>query len=119
LRQRAVFYSLVSALIIAGLALSWMRYDQLDIPLIPKEQVPVWLIEARVDFDAIGESVTVRLSLPDEPSGFELLTEQSASPGYGFSLIEDDRQRRAARRMDHPLSSGKPEPLLQGTVHSD
>ena len=94
MRQRAIFYSVVTALVVAGLVLSWMRYDQLDIPLIPKEQVPVWLIEARVDFDAIGDSVTVRLSLPDEPNGFELLTEQSASPGYGFSLIESDGEGR-------------------------
>ncbi|HDY82181.1 MAG TPA: gonadoliberin III, partial [Halieaceae bacterium] len=56
----------------------------------------VWLIEARVDFMAKGGAVSASLSLPDKQlPGFELYEEQSASPGYGFSIVREYGDRRA------------------------
>jgi len=86
-RQRRVFHTLMVLLILGGMSLLWLRHEQLGIPLIPERQVPVWLVEARVDFDATGGRTLVRLSLPAEPTGFRLVSEQAASPGYGFSSL--------------------------------
>lgn len=95
MRQRAGFFSIVLLLVIAGIALSWTRSAELDIPLIPDQQVPVWLIEARVDFVAEqGEPVLASLSVPDAPPGYRLIAEQSASPGYGFSMLDGRDTRR-------------------------
>jgi len=66
------------------------------IPFIPGQERSVWLIEARVDFMAKGGAVSASLSLPDKQlPGFELYEEQSASPGYGFSIVREYGDRRA------------------------
>ncbi|ADH85054.1 inactive transglutaminase family protein [Desulfurivibrio alkaliphilus] len=94
MRSRLLFYLLVLAMIMAGGFIAWQRHLQTGIPLLPGEQAPVWLVEARVDFNADGGAVTVNLDIPDDPPGFFLLAEQTASPGYGFSILEDNGNRR-------------------------
>lgn len=94
MKRKSVFYSFMALLILAGLSLLWLRYEQLGIPLMPEKQVRVWLVEARIDFNATGDETLVNLSLPQDPPGFRLLSEQAASPGYGFSRIESQDGRR-------------------------
>jgi len=66
------------------------------IPFIPGQEKSIWLVEARVDFVAKGGAVDASLSLPDKQlPGFELYEEQSASPGYGFSIVTENGDRRA------------------------
>ena len=92
--SRAPFYTIVSALVLFGLGSAWLRHDHMEIPLLPGEQKPVWLIEARIDFEATGEPVTARLGLPDNPPGFRSVTEQAAAPGYGYSVVSENGVRR-------------------------
>jgi hypothetical protein len=66
------------------------------IPFIPGQEKSIWLVEARIDFMAKGGPVDASLSLPDKQlPGFELYEEQSASPGYGFSVVTENGDRRA------------------------
>jgi hypothetical protein len=66
------------------------------IPFIPGQEKSIWLVEARIDFMAKGGPVDASLSLPDKQlPGFELYEEQSASPGYGFSIVTENGDRRA------------------------
>src|SRR5690606_8625823 len=81
--SRLPFYLIVTILVVAGLTLAWLRHDTMEIPFLPGEQRPVWLVEARVDFVARGSEVRVNLDLPDAPPGFRIVTENAASPGYG------------------------------------
>tara|TARA_R100001440_G_scaffold64237_4_gene84711 strand:- start:10927 stop:12438 length:1512 start_codon:yes stop_codon:yes gene_type:complete len=94
-KSRYPFYAAVLLLIFAGLGLSMLRHFELGIPWLPGEQRPVWMIEARVDFEAKGDPVLISMNLPDEPPGFRVLSEQAASPGYGFSIVQDEGDRRA------------------------
>jgi len=93
--QRLPFYIFITLLVVAGLTTAWLRHTTTGVPLLPGEQQNVWLIEARIDFVATGNEVTVRLDLPDHPPGFSLLREHAASPGYGFSIIDEDGDRSA------------------------
>lgn len=93
-RSRAPFYSIIIALMLIGLGTAWMRHVTMEIPFFAGEQRPVWLIEARVDFYATGSEVTINLALPQDPPGFRTFTEQAASPGYGWSVIEEGDIRR-------------------------
>lgn len=88
------FYFVVALLIIAGLSIAWLRHDQLNIPFTPGIEQPVWLVEAKIEFQATGGPVSASLALPNEPPGFRLFTEQSASPGYGFSVVTNRGIRR-------------------------
>lgn len=92
--SRIFFHIIVLCLIVTGLATLWARHNQTGIPLLPGDQTTVWLIEARVDFVAHGGTVTVTLDIPDDPPGFVILSEQTASPGYGFSVINENGNRR-------------------------
>lgn len=94
-RSRAPFYLAVMLLILAGLALAVIRHVQMGVPWLPGKQQPVWLVEARIDFEAWGEPVKVNLNIPEQPPGFYTLTEQAASPGYGFAITEQQKDRRA------------------------
>src|SRR5690606_3043995 len=91
---RAFFYLIVLALIIAGGSISWLRHAHTHIPFLPGAQSPVWLVEARIDFTAQDAPVRVNLDIPDAPPGFSIFAEQAASPGYGFSVLDVDGNRR-------------------------
>lgn len=95
------FYLVTAVLILAGFSLAWFRHTQLNIPLWPGERAPAWLIEARIDFVAEGRPVLVSLDLPDKPPGFTLVSEQAASPGYGFSIVEEAGSRRGEWSRRH------------------
>jgi len=93
--SRLPFYIAVLLLISAGISLAVWRHIELGIPWLTGEQRPVWMIEARVDFDGADEPVVASLNIPEQPPGFRILTEQAASPGYGFSIIDKSGSRRA------------------------
>ncbi|MBZ2167552.1 inactive transglutaminase family protein [Marinobacter sp. F4216] len=94
-RSRLPFFIGVFLLIAAGIVLAVWRHLELGIPWLAGEQRPVWMIEARIDFDGNDEPVVASLHVPDQPPGFRILSEQAASPGYGFSILEKSGSRRA------------------------
>ncbi len=95
MRTRLPFYIWIFFMILTGLTLASLRHTHLNIPFLPGEKQTVWLIEARVDFIADGSPVLVSLDLPDNPPGFKQVSEQAASPGYGFAVVEELDDRRA------------------------
>ncbi len=92
--SRTPFYVVIGLLALIGLSTAWMRHHQMEIPFTPGVQKPVWLIEARIDFDATGEPITARLGLPDDPPGYRSFSEQAAAPGYGYSVVSENGVRR-------------------------
>jgi hypothetical protein len=94
-RSRLPFYIAVFLLIAAGISLAIWRHVEMRIPWLTGEQRPVWMVEARVDFDAANDPVLASLNIPDQPPGFRVLSEQAASPGYGFSIVDKAGSRRA------------------------
>jgi hypothetical protein len=99
--SKAAFYLVVLILIITGLSIIWLRHTELNIPILPGEQKSVWLIEARIDFIADGGPVRVSLDLPEPQPKFRQVSEQAASTGYGFSIIEVPDGRRAEWTRRH------------------
>src|SRR5690625_4817348 len=93
--SRLPFYLIVGLLMVAGIALSLYRHVQLEVPWTPGEQRQVWEVEALVNFNAQGDAVLVDMALPSNQQGFRLLTENTASPGYGLSYLEENGGRRA------------------------
>lgn len=91
--SRAPFYSVIALLMLGGLITAWCRHAYMEIPFVPGEQKTVWLVDARIDFDADGQPVTARLGLPDNPDGYRSFSEQVLAPGYGFSVVMDNGVR--------------------------
>ncbi len=92
--SRLVFYLLVAGLIVGGISISWLRHHHMQIPFFPGVQSELWLVEARIDFFATGDPVTVSLDIPDDPPGFLIVSELTASPGYGFAVVDHNGNRR-------------------------
>ncbi len=87
---RQPFYFLVFALISIGVGLSVHRHNTLDVPWLPGEKQQIWSIEAKIEFDALGEAVKVAFAIPDSQEGFSRIAEHTASAGYGLNYLEDD-----------------------------
>ncbi|MCW8327501.1 inactive transglutaminase family protein [Photobacterium sp. SDRW27] len=93
--SRIPFYFLITLLVIAGTALSMYRHDVYGVPWTPGEERALWELEARIEFDAIGDPVKVSMAAPETQKGFTLIDESTSSPGYGVALIDTDKGRRA------------------------
>ncbi len=91
--SRTFFYTIVAILVLAGISTAFVRQLQTNLPLTPGEQKDVWLVEARIDYIAQGPS-SVSLALPDQNPRFHLFSEYAASPGFGFSIVARNNQRR-------------------------
>ncbi len=94
-QSKTPFYILVALLVFAGLALTWHRHATFQVPWLPGEQQSVWSVEARVEFVGEGAPALASLAIPESQTGFELLSEFTASPGYGLAFVEKDGARRA------------------------
>jgi hypothetical protein len=97
MNQKRTFYTILVLMALSGIAIAVLRHVMTGTPVLPGKEKSVWLIEARVDFVATGGPVTASLGLPDLQSpGFELYAEQAASPGYGYSVLEEEGGNRRA-----------------------
>ncbi len=63
--SRIPFYFLITLLVIAGAALSMYRHDVYGVPWTPGEERALWELEARIEFDAIGDPVKVSMAAPE------------------------------------------------------
>ena len=80
---------LVLVLILLSAAGIIYKNTILKVPLLPEQERGVWLVEARISYEAKGKPVKVVLALPGE--GWENPTEgQQISLGYGFSVEQED-----------------------------
>ncbi|MBS9402571.1 UUP1 family membrane protein [Halomonas sp. TRM85114] len=93
--SRLPFYLIVGLLLVAGIAFSIHRHLSLEVPWTPGEQRQVWEVEALINFEAQGDPVLIDMALPTNQQGFRVLTEHTASPGYGLSFVESESGRRA------------------------
>lgn len=93
--SRVPFYILIALLIVGGITLSVVRHDSYGVPWTPGESRQVWDIEARIEFQALGEAAKVSLAAPHTQNGYTLINESASSPGYGVSYIDTDYGRRA------------------------
>ncbi len=95
MNPRATFFATVALLAASGLLVAILRFLETGTPFLPGQERSVWQVEARVDLVALGGPVSVSLSVPEDLPQFTVTQEQAASPGFGFSIVEDGGDRRA------------------------
>lgn len=93
--ERGPFLFLVALVFLAGIGTATFRHLNYRIPILPGEQQTVWQVEARIDYLNEGGSSQIFLTLPPEQSGFRVVGETGASPGFGFDIERVGNQRRA------------------------
>jgi hypothetical protein len=93
--SRIPFYLLVGVLLLSGIVATVYRHVAFDVPWLPGEQRQVWEVEAQVNFIAEGGPAKVSLALPPDQQGYRILTENTASSGFGLSFLDEESGRRA------------------------
>lgn len=86
--RRFSLIAIVGLLLTLGLGQAIHRHYVYDVPWVPGTEKFIWSIEARIEFVARGEPVTVNLRRPGDQAGFSVLDESGASPGYGLNFID-------------------------------
>jgi hypothetical protein len=94
MHSRKPFYILVALLIVLGLGASLYRGIQHQVPFLPGEQVQTWAVDAKISFQGTGNAAEVSFSLPNDPA-FDILVENTTSPGYGLNISDTADGRRA------------------------
>jgi hypothetical protein len=93
--SRVPFYLLISLLMIVGVGMSVLRHEVYGVPWISGQENQVWEVEGRIEFEAKDGPVKVKMAIPSSQDGYTLINENTSSPGYGFTLVEDKSARFA------------------------
>ncbi|ADE15162.1 conserved hypothetical protein [Nitrosococcus halophilus Nc 4] len=84
-------------LVIIGTGLTYYKVTRLGLPILPAEQTEVWMVEARLEFEAKGnQPVKARFHVPSTPLGFTVVDEDFISTKYGLTM-EDNGINRIAQ----------------------
>jgi hypothetical protein len=86
---------LAIGLMVFGIALTWAKVSHLGLPMLPDAQASTWVVEAQVEFTAIGKPVIVNLDIPNAVPGYTRLDEAFISRNYGLSIDTVNKDRRA------------------------
>lgn len=105
MNQQGPFLFLVTLLFVAGLGTAGFRHEAYRIPLLPHALETVWQVEARIEYQALGQASQILLTLPPEQSGFRRLEETGAAPDFGFSVERDGGQGTAHWTKRHATGS--------------
>ena len=88
MKERRVFVAALLLVLIGG-SMFLYKHRTLGLPVVPDAESTIWTVEARATFQARDKPVRMRLRIPAETPGFEILDEDFISASYGFSTIED------------------------------
>ena len=79
MNQKRMFHIVLVLLALSGILIAVLRYIATGTPFFPGQEKSVWLVEARIDFEAAGDAVSASLSLPDaQLPGFDVFAMSSA-----------------------------------------
>lgn len=137
--KKARIYTIALILFLISGSLMYYKVTKLGMPLIPSQQSDVWVVEAKLQFQASGGPAKATFYIPHDPPGFVRLNEDFISSNYGLAtnLVGENRKaewavRRAKGkqvlyyRMEFTRDSGNikarthPRPTYpQAPVHDD
>jgi hypothetical protein len=78
-----------------GLFMTSYKVERLGLPLTPGDAMPMWTVEARLSFQANGNSVKAALTIPKDPPGFVVIDEDFISSSFGMATENEGANRRA------------------------
>lgn len=82
-------------LAVAGLSIAWYKAQYLGIPLLPHEKRSVYNVGAKINFEGTGKPATISMALPVYQDGIRILSEESSSDDFGFTVANTQNGKRA------------------------
>ena len=87
-------YVLSAILAAVGLGFFLYKVYFLNLPLRPGERVVNWEVQARINFEARNEPVTLSLFVPQSEGLFTIVDQSFVSEGYGVTTVTQGANRR-------------------------
>ena len=97
--SRIHLYFLIGLLLTVGLGGILYKKLAVGYPILPKQKVPVWTIEAHIKFNAEDGPVKVSFAVPGDQAAVGVLEEEGVSLGYGFIGPGEDADKELHRRV--------------------
>lgn len=92
-RTKIILISLV-LIAICG-SVMYYKVTRLGMPLLPSQQSDVWIVEAKLQFQASGGPAKASFYIPGNPPGFIRLDEDFISSNYGLATNVEGENRKA------------------------
>ncbi len=83
------------SLAFTGFFIVWYKVGVLDIPFLPHEKRSVYKIGAEISFEGKNKPVLVSMALPEPQEGIQILSEDVASSGFGYTEAQTETGKRA------------------------
>ncbi|KPU83248.1 gonadoliberin III [Psychromonas sp. PRT-SC03] len=93
MKARFIFFSLVAGLFFIGIFQTVQRHISFDIPWVPGATRTIWNIDAKIKFKALDRPITASLTTPRNQAGFIQISQNAASPGYGLSYLDNNKEK--------------------------
>lgn len=85
---------MVTLLIALAIGVMVLKVTELGLPLLPKDQEPVWSVEAKIAFEGKNQGAIVDVDIPDELNTHIVLEEYFVARNYGLNIERQDQDRR-------------------------
>jgi len=88
-----------------GLFLVWYKVSVLGIPFMPHEKRSVYKVGAEISFEGQNKAALISMALPEAQEGIQILSEDVASSGFGYTEAQTKNGKRAEwskRKVDGP-----------------
>lgn len=82
-------------LVVIACAISYYKHSVLGLPFFPSEEAEVWIVEAKLQFNASGGPAKVNFYIPNSPPGFTRFNEDFISSNYGLHIEQSAVNRQA------------------------
>lgn len=115
--KKTQLYLLAFLIAAAGVSAIFYKWKVLDFPVSPQQEVEVWSVQARVEYQPRRAANKVMLALPTAPPGFSILDERFIARGY--SLLQETRNGEREAQWAIRSSSGKQVLYYRATVVRD
>lgn len=89
--RSTLLWTALILIMLGSLHTAWRHFVH-QVPLLPGSQQTYWDLEARVEMEAKGKPIKVRLAIPQSQPSFLMRSEHTASPGFGVALTEGDQR---------------------------
>lgn len=93
--SRTHFATLVTFLFCLGFGTFAYKVFELDFPLEPNVETPIWNAEARVSFQGRRKATKVQLQIPTSSTHAVVMDERFISSGYGLTTSSEPPNRKA------------------------
>ncbi|MBU1667987.1 inactive transglutaminase family protein [bacterium] len=78
-----------------GIAVALYKGLALGIPFTPNETTSIYRLGAKISFKAKDEPIKISLAIPSNQNGIKILSQETASQGYGYNIATTEQGQRA------------------------